>query len=337
MTRAALLPAGGDPYLLAYWLRHYAQIWADEVDELRILVNGQDDPTVRAYIAQRVAEVPHASVEFLNGRNDHGDNLRRMADATTADHIVFCEDDAFVRHPGVIADRFGRIERGEVDVIGTARGNAGPKLLRRAEERFGPPPITLSGESGLSLYPCFLFIARANLPSGAIGAYGWRRGEYIPALDYTCDEDEAADTFTYTSWALRAAGLRVAAESAYRSDSAHRPSPERRNVDGGTNNGDAPWFHVGSLSSGYGCSFMVDQANDGYRALVEIVRPKGELYDWHKRMSWWTRVADVTEGELPEFHERYRASLDRFMADVDADPNEVWRWRREYDPLVTWQ
>jgi len=333
--RAALLPAGGDPYLLAYWLRNYAT-WADEVDELRIVVCGQNDPNVVRYIVDRVAEAPHAQVEFFQGRTDHGAVMRYLVDATSADYIVLLEDDAFVRHPGVIAERFGRIERGEVDVIGTARGNSGPNLLNRAAELFGPPPRTVSGETGLSLYPCFMFARKSDIPAGNIGAWAWKAGDYIAPLDYTCHQEEAADTFTYTSWVLRAAGLRVEGESAYRSDSAHAPSPERHNVDGGSNTGDAPWFHVGSLSSGFGCSFMVDQDSDGYRSLVEIVRPKGELYDWHKRMSWWTRVADVTEGELPEYHAAYRASLDRFMADVEADPAEVARWRRNYDPLVTW-
>ena len=333
--RAALLPAGGDPFLLAYWLRHY-RTWADEVDELRIVVCGQNDPGVVGYMAQLVRDVPHAQVEFFGQRTDHGSVMRHLVDQTPADHIVLLEDDAFVRHPGVMADRFGRIERGEVDVIGTARGNSGPNLLTRAAELFGPVPIGVSGESGLSLYPCFMFSRKSDVPAGNIGAWHWDAGDYIAALDYTCTGEEAADTFTHASWQMRAAGLRVESESAFRSDSAHGPSPERHNVDGGTNNGDAPWFHVGSLSSGFGCSFMVDQDNDGYRQLCKIVSPKGELYDWHKRMSWWTRVADETEGELPAYHDQYRASLNRFMSDVDADPAEVARWRRNYDPLVTW-
>lgn len=331
--RAALLPAGGDPYLLAFWLRHYAT-WADEVDELRIVVCGQNDPSVQAYIRERVSEVPHAQVEFFVGRTDHGAVLRHLVNQTPADYVLFCEDDAFVRHPGVVRSRFEKIERGEVDVIGTARGNAGPNLIARAEQRFGPSPVTVSGETGLSLYPCFLFIEKRHLPDN-LGASFWTKGTYIAALDYTTVEEEAADTFTWASWHLRSLGLRVESESAYRSDSAHS-NEGRHNVDGGTNTGDAPWFHVGSLSSGYGCAFGVDQDNGGYQSLVEIVRPKGELYDWHKRMSWWTRVADATEGELPDFHAQYRAGLDRFMADVDADPNEVARWRHNYDPLVTW-
>jgi hypothetical protein len=332
--RAALLPAGGDPFLLAYWLRHYAT-WADEVDELRIVVCGQTDPTVMNYISGQVASVPHARVEFFPGRTDHGEVIRYLVDQTSADYVVLLEDDAFVRHPGVVAERFRRIEAGEVDVIGTARGNAGPKLLHRAEQRFGPTPVTVSGETGLSLYPCFMFARKSDIPTGRIGAFGWRNGDYIAALDYTCDQEEGADTFTHATWQMRAAGLRVEAESAYRSDAAHS-GEGRHMVDGGTNTGDAPWFHVGSLSSGFGCSFMVDQTSGGYESLCEIVRPKGELYDWHKRMSWWTRVADVTEGELPDYHTEYRAQLDKFMADVDADPNEVTRWRRNYDPLVTW-
>jgi hypothetical protein len=331
--RAALLPAGGDPFLLAYWLRHY-RTWADEVDELRIVVCGQNDPTVQAYISARVAEVPHASVEFFAGRTDHGAVLRHLVDATSADLVVLCEDDAFVRHPGVIASRFALIERGELDIVGTARGNAGPNLLARAAQLWGEPEQTGSGETGLSLYPCFLFARKADLPAN-LGASNWKTGEYIECLDYTTTQEEAADTFCEATWFLRHAGLRIRAESAYRSDAAHF-GPGRRMVDGGTNTGDAPWFHVGSLSSGYGCSFMVDQQNDGYWRLVEIVRPKGELYDWEKRMSWWTRVADMTQGDLPAFHDAYRASLDQFMHDVEADPAGVARWRANYDPLVTW-
>lgn len=334
MTRGALLPAGGDPFLLTYWLRHYEQLWADEVDDLHIVVCGQDDPVVRAYITSKVAHVPHARVDFLP-RTEHGSVLRMMVDASTADHVLFCEDDAFVRHSGVISSAFSLIEREEVDVIGTARGNATPNLIARAEELWGILPETATGETGLSLYPCFLFARREDIPSGVLGGRSWNAGDYLPALDYTCEETEACDTFTYNSWELRARNLRIMGLAAYRSDSAHSGTG-RRNVDGGENRGDAPWFHVGSLSTGYGCSFMHAMGPDDYWRLVLQVRPKGELYDWHKRMSWWTRVADCTEGELPAFHDRYRASLAQFMADVEADPAEVARWRSNYDPLVTW-
>lgn len=332
--RAALLPAGGDPFLLAFWLRHY-RMWADEVDELRIIVCGQNDPAVVGYILDRVAEVPHARVDFLVNRTDHGEVCRMLVDATQAEYVVLLEDDAFVRHPGVMREHFELIESGTVDVVGTARGNAGPHLLARAAEMFGEPKPTASGETGLSLYPCFLFARKADLPQH-LGASSWHVGDYIESLEYQCREDEAADTFTEGSWILRSKGLRIQSESAYRSDSAHS-GEGRHNVDGGTNTGDAPWFHVGSLSSGFGCAFMSGASTEGYQHLVDIVRPKGELYDWHKRMSWWTRVADATNGELPDFHARYRAELNKFMADVDADPVEVARWRANYDPLVTWQ
>jgi len=332
--RQALLPAGGDPFLLAYWLRHYAQLWADEVDHLRIAVCGTA-PEAMDYITTRVGEVPHASVEFLP-RTEHGSVLRYLVDTTSADHVMFCEDDAFVREPGVVDSRFGVIESLAVDVVGTARTNASPNLVARAEERFGPPPRTESGETGLSLYPCFLFIRRSDIPDGVLGGRSWGPGEYLPALDYTTVAEEGCDTFTYPSWELRARGLRISSESAYRSDSAHS-GPGRRNVDGGENRGHAPWFHVGSLSTGYGMAFMAGTGPEAYAGLVRDVSRPSELYDWHKRMSWWTRIADCTQGELPAFHDRYDAELWRFMTDVGADHFEVTRWRRAYDPLVTWR
>lgn len=334
MTRAALLPAGGDPFLLTYWLRHYQQLWADEVDELRILVNGQNDPEVREYMRLASASVPHASIQFNVGRVDHGANLERMVAETDATHVLFCEDDAFVRHSGVIEARFHRIERGATDVIGTARGNATPNLLARAAEKFGPVPQTESGEQGLSLYPCFLFARKSDLPANGYSGRFFPPGTYIESLDYTTTGEEAADTFTASTWELRAAGLRIEPEAAYRSDSAFSGTGAGR-VDGGANNGDAPWFHVGSMSTGFGCSFMVPH-DTGYAGLVAQVRPKGELRDWQKRMAWWTRVADATEGELPDYHRQYVESLNGFMADVEANPLEIHGWRTMYEPLVTW-
>lgn len=352
--RAALLPAGGDPFVIAYWLRHYEQLWADEVDELHIRVCGQNEPAVRDYIREIVDAAPHAKVDFLRDRTDHGAVLQGMAEESDAELVLACEDDAFVRHRHVVEGRFWDIEDGIVDVIGTARGNADDPLIARAAELWGETPKTATGETGWSLYPCFLFGWRAQLlstvPEGVMptkfSATRWSPGERVIGLDYTVPPewldrgagrhtDMSADTFTAASWQLRAKGLRIRSEAAYRSDSAHK-GVGRRNVDGGTNTGDAPWFHVGSLSSGYGGTFLQDMSPEGYAALLRNLAQPGELYDWHKRFSWWTRVSECWDGGIPEFHDRYVSALHQFMRDCGADPAEVARWRREYDPLVTW-
>jgi hypothetical protein len=56
LLRIGLLPAGSDPFLLAYWLRHY-RTWADEIDELRVLVCGQCEPEVQQYLADLAANL----------------------------------------------------------------------------------------------------------------------------------------------------------------------------------------------------------------------------------------------------------------------------------------
>src|SRR3954466_15278038 len=61
MTRAALLPAGSDPFLNAYWLRHY-KTWADSVDELHIAVCGPLPPEVMDYTRACAADAPNVIV-----------------------------------------------------------------------------------------------------------------------------------------------------------------------------------------------------------------------------------------------------------------------------------
>ena len=140
---------------------------------------------------------------------------------------------------------------------------------------------------------------------------------------------------SHASWQMRAAGLRVESESAYRSDSAHGPSPERHNVDGGTNNGDAPWFHVGSLSSGYGCAFMSGspEAEAGLRLLIDRDQ---ERIDWTKRASWWQRVYQLWDGGIPAHHAQTVAEFEALCAATHIDPVDVAWWRRSYDAMVSW-
>ena len=339
MKRVALLPAGSDPFLLAYWLRHYAT-WADEVDELRITVVGQHNPVVLDYMAACAAKVPHARIiEAIPQRTDHGWTLRRMLDMSAdAEHVLLLEDDAFVRRPGVVDERFGRIERGAVDVIGTARDNTDPPLIARCKELWGEPWIGPSGESGYTLYPCFVFARRSDLyrTDGNFGAAGWRTGEPIPGLgiaafdwmttDGRPQERMSGDTFTSAGWQLRSLGLRVEGESAYRSDAAHTMAAAQ----------DAPWFHVGSLSTGVGCLFLPEVGSGTDPNLVALIRVPGEIRDWHKRMAWWTRVWEKWDGGIPGYHAEYGAALHQAMEDVGAEPDAIAFWRANYDPLVTW-
>ena len=328
MSRVALLPAGADPFLVAYWLRNYARVWADEVDRLWVHVAGQQDRNVIYYLRDLVAAVPHVELTWQPQRETHGAVMRRMADTLAPeDLLVFLEDDAFVRYPGVIGGRFALIEAGDVDVVGTARGNATDNLIMRAEERFGKPVETITGETGNSLFPCFLFIRRRDLPDVRLDPISLPPGSYLPELDYTCTQDEGFDTFTQASWALRAAGLRIQSEAAFRSDKAWRDYTL-----------DAPWFHVGSLSSGYGSAFMPQRPTTDAQVRIywEQIRNPQETYDWTKRCAWWERAWELWDGGIPEHHREYGERFEEFKRYVGIDPTQVAVWRHHYDPLVMW-
>jgi hypothetical protein len=320
VTRAALLPAGGDPFLTAYWLRHY-RTWADEVDEL--IVNACDVPPVaRPYLRGLAADLPNARIVFTDERTDHGEIIGRLIEATKADYLLLMEDDAFIRQPDVVNDRFTRIELGEVDAVGTCRGNANPELIALAENRWGPSAQMTSGETGLSLYPCLYFGRRSDLlaTDRHFGAWAFAEGDNVPGLDVQARDGWGADTFVGTSWQLRNAGLRIQAEPGYRTD---------RAVMGIW--GAVPWFHVGSLSSGYGSAFMGPVGN--YRARVEGMRGQP---DWTKRVGWWQRAWECWDGGIPEFHQAYGEALERFVTDAGIDRGDVAAWRAAFDPLISW-
>jgi hypothetical protein len=318
MSRAALLPAGADPFLNAYWLRHYRQ-WANEVDELLVQVCGQDDPEIREYIQGCVDAVPHAAVVFTE-RIDHGAVIGQLIDRTSADLVMLCEDDAFVRRRGCVDYQFKRIESGETDVVGCPRGSASPELIQLANARFGQHQV-LSGETGPALWPCFLFAKRGDLlrTDHNFGAAGWPGGREIPGLGKTVNE-VAGDTFVWASFQLRLMGLRISLEPEYRA--------QKEKLAEWT---DAPWFHVGSLSSGYGSYFLSGQdTTDHIRSI------RNDLYDWNKRMSWWQRVVEKWDGALPEHHKAYQLALHDYIEQTGMDQGQVDEWKRGFQTLISW-
>jgi hypothetical protein len=316
MTRAALLPAGSDPFLNAYWLRHF-ESWASEVDELHIAVCGPLEPDVLAYTQALVDALPNATLHHLPKRTMHGSALTYLLGKTRADHVMLCEDDAYIRRPGVVADAFSRIESGEVDIVACPRDSfATDEVLGIARTRFG--------ETATAFWPCFLFVSRANLEATDrhFAASLWAEGERVTELDHTCLTSNSGDTFVSASWQLRAAGLRVELRDNGRIVG---PVPDHH---------DLPWFHVGSLSSGYGYNFLGDltekeHADEKYA--YSVLREDGT-----KRMAWWQRAWDCWDGGIPAEHDRYEAGFRGFMADIDMAQADVDACRATFDPLVTW-
>ena len=320
MTRAALLPAGADPFLAAYWLRHY-RTWADEVDELRVITCGDVPDEVTDYTRAWVESVPHATMTHIPERTWHGGVIGLLMEQTSADHVLLIEDDAFVRQPGVIDATFREIESGENDVVGCPRGGYGTEnLYSIVRRKFGDEP------QGLALWPCFLFAPRAALEATDrhYGGVNFQAGDVV--FGEVLTEPADADTFVWASLQLRAQGLRIGLRDGHRMGERAIAS-------------DAPWFHVGGLSSGHGYIWQSEQEPDVAAREYEAERaiwtrlPRGE---GAKRIAWWQRAWDHWDGGLPEYHEAYGVGLRQVMADFGISQDAVNDQRSQSDSLLTW-
>jgi hypothetical protein len=211
------------------------------------------------------------------------------------------------------------IESGTTDIVACPRASGTPDVMEAAMRQYGLY-VSATGEQGPAFWPAFFFGHREHLRATDrhYGAGYWQPGDKVPGLDFVAETGSAADTFSQTSFQLRGMGLRVHIEPQYRTDAALRQ--------------DAPWFHVGSLSSGHGTYFMGGiSERDRKRHGTSINDSDRE--DWTKRMAWWERVSDEWDGGIPEYHRRYREELGWLMSDLALDRSMVEAWRAQYESL----
>jgi len=326
--RAALLPLGQDPFLNAYWLRNYAEVWANEVDQLEVIMCGQSDPEVIDYMYKLVAETPHATmIRHDPIRVAHGRIITELVENTKADHVMFCEDDAYVRQPEAIRDAFEIIESGRADVVGSPRTCASAQILDAANSKWGDPPTTDgSGDTGHALWPCFLFASRDILlkTDHFFDARNWKPGEKIGGLGYVPVEPVSGDTFVSASFQLRDMGVRIEHRPQYRADGWCI-----------THWGNIPWFHVGSLSSGYGNQFLSGQPEAVYQQRLRDALT--DTTDYPKRCAFWRRAWRTHRGGIEQLHRDYGQALSRFIQDLSFGMDHYNYWDSAFQALVNWK
>lgn len=309
---------GPDPFLDAYWLRNYAT-WKHTVDELRVIVCGQHDRGLRDFIADRIAEVGGEVVEFAPAL-DHGVAIGRAMETITADLVMLCEEDAFVRDPAKVDESFARIERGEVDVVGCPRSTGTPGIIDFGNQRFGEL-VASTGEAGPIFWPCFLFARRADLERTDRNYSVWGGPPGVQAFGHTFDQEQAMDTFGWASLQLRENGARVHVEPNYRADLAA--------MGGWPNPG---WFHVGSMSTGYGMYICGPGAHKA--GLWQNLR-NSDLTDWCKRVAFWELLAERST-DLPERRAEYAESVAELVRETGMDRGTIDRWKGEFARLINW-
>ncbi len=316
--RSALLPTPGDPFMLAYWLRNF-ETWRAQVDELVVFVNGQRDPALVQY-AQSIVEA--AGGRFLASERSAGHDgaLLYLLQNTNAEHVVLCEDDAYVRHPDAVGEAFGRIESGQTDLVGSPRHED----YDGQYVRFTPYIPGDLAELRHGLWPAFLFARRADLlaTDQRFGDRAWWLGETIEGWGEVTPEACAfvgigpemvhLDTLFGTTFQLRAAGLRTELVHHVRLYDAQATEEWLAE--------DPPWFHVTGLST---LPAVLDGADP---VTLPDMDEHGGL--WTRRVAWWFVTSKDDRTRM--------AHLDTFCQRAGVRMVDLLTWSARLRLWVTW-
>jgi hypothetical protein len=303
MSRAALLPCPGDPFLLSLWFKYYER-WSAEVDRLYVYVNSPSDKATIQYVKSIVDANPKTFFIYVDHQIEHGEALRQMVQLATEDHIMFVEDDAFIFKSGQVDKCFKQIEDGTYDIIGSKRGSCSLWLYQMASEKYNLDNSGY-GDHGPNFWPNFFFAKRSDLLKVSnFGAKFWKEGEIVwPLGKNAAPEDQAADTFVQGSLELRAMGLRVAYVPQYHGNTDDWPDYEAKTGIWGP---DCPWLHVGSLSSGFHGMLSPD-----YKLNIGQFASPQEKQELERRIVFWKWGLEEANkrGGLSALKEQYNQSL----------------------------
>lgn len=350
MSRAALLPFPGDPFLLHYWLRQFDNVWQDEVDALYIYHNSPAESTVRDYIKRMCQTRP--KVRFLESfeQKEHGAVIDEMLEVCDETHVMLIEDDCFIFRKGVIAAAFEAIEQNRKLIIGSKRGSCSMEIMSRAKALYN---IDYEGEGdqGCNFWPNLFFTTKEVLvkTDRNFGAKAWHQGQEIkylssPDLTYlTQGEIAVGDTFVNTSLQLR----HTYPEHLIHYIPQYHGSPEdldhyeqRKYLFDGL----APWVHVGSLSSGIGGVLMDDQGRSLIRRTREPAKGEAilgnwcntdaEKREWERRVQWWQTFYEQRDtAEIPEFADLYRVGIERVITQYRLSLKRIRQRQSAYRTL----
>ena len=339
MSRAALLPSMGDPFVCLYWFRFFENVWQDEVDKLYIYVSTKSvTPESLQLIHERVASHPKVEFQLMTREfHDHGEIMRKLLLDCQESHLMFIEDDGFIFGEGAVDEQFRRVENDGFDLIGSPRDSIHVPIREREEEIWGK--IRLGYDPGPNFWPNFLFATPELLKKTDMHfeSKHWYKGHYIKELDMTLEEDSGADTFSWAAIQLRTITDKIGYCPQYK---AYPHDPLLRSQKEWTFSGNAKWIHAGSFSSGIRY-FLRDENNvtlDG-QPLQPLTPPadEGARNDFECRMAWWEMLSEATACEtdaIADFRSEYAAAIKRLIDYMDLHRNEIDYRKKMYLELM---
>jgi len=321
MTRVALLPTPGDPFLNKLWFTLFESRWQNEVDKLYVLVNSRIEPKVIAFLTKMYQSNPKVKFMYVDHMMEHGWALKELVLACKEDLVLLIEDDGMIFKSGAVKEQFDRIENGEVDVIGGQRQSSTPGIAIATMNKFS------TGNMEAFLWPNFLFTKREYLMKTDLvfGSKGFKAGDKVPYLDWTTEQDEVMDTFGWGAIQLRAQGLRISLMEQYHAmgNDLYSHSFGYRMWDG-----KAKWTHWGSLS-GMMTNWLVDKKGRPLesRQFAQEKNPyditnsdpmdnPDVVSDFESRIAHISLAFELTQeecNEIDEFRSEYREAIKRVI------------------------
>jgi len=293
MTRAAIAPCGGDPFVALLFLHNFKTVWQDEVDKLYVHYDAQRDEPTRRYIEKRFKE--HPKVAYLD---DNFINLttamRACFEACKEDLIMLTEDDGYITEKGILEPYFNMLERNETDMVGSPRGSASSGFLQACKRKgWGPEPF---------FDPCFFFMKKEHLIKTDLifGDVHFKKGQYVKELDWTTEnDDECVDTLGWINVQLRNMNLR------FHCLPLCKIFPQYEKIE------DMPplgFVHAGSLSSGWRGEYIRGR-------FFSVGTDYGLGRDYDKRVAFWLIAANLEEyNEVADLKKKYLEGIEKLIS-----------------------
>lgn len=358
MSRAAILPFPGDPFLLYYWLSLFDKYWKNEISTLYIYLNSPIEEGVVRYIKEICMRYPQVNLQYNPTQIDHGEAINRSLDIVQEEYIMLVEDDGFVFKSGQVDVCFSYLESGHYDIVGSKRGSCHTEILKRARAIWGLDYDGL-GDQGPNFWPNFFFIKKELLLKTDRNFCGkaWKKGDVIPALagpdgNYHVQNDIVySDTFVNTSLQLRSMvpQKRILCLPQYHGHPDDIEHYEKR-TPYTLFDGRASWCHIGSLSSGVGGLLTDRVGRQLTRRLLDPPKTNDTLpkycntdferREFERRVQWWQKFAifwneNGTEkyDYIADFWFLYTEAIDRIICQYGLNRKNIARRQEIYATL----
>jgi hypothetical protein len=337
MSRAAILPFSGDPFLLHYWLYYFDNIWSGEIDRLYIHMNYRADDDIISYIRKLCSD---RNIEFMYTDHmlQHGIAIDKILDIITEDIIMLIEEDAFIFKPGLVNYYFEQIEHGKYDIVGSKRTSCSPEIVDLTRAIYNAYDSGSEYDNGTNFWPCFFFCRKELLlkTDRHFHAKVWKNGDIIHQLNnYVVNKDLAGDTFVNTSIQIRSM-VHNDRILYIRQDHGSPYDIKDAQYNRCIFDGNAVWTHVGSLSSGIFQAIMdnknktCDTINNPISSPEESL-DEVQIFEFERRVQFWLAAFENRElGILIKFGEQYKQFIDRAISLYNLSIDRIRERQRIY-------